>query len=226
MVVIWDILKKTALFGWEEIIHLVLANIITLAALLAGPTLVITGINRGSALLMLAGSVVMFAIPPALFGLFWLTYQISLGNAVKFSTFVDGVKQPLKPMFIWGGINLLVVVMLVSNVIFYQAMEAAWAAFVAQFFYGVLIVWLILQLLTLAMYPHLETPGFRLALKNTLRLFAINPFAVIGMAVIVIGEVALGGYAPVILGLLSVSLAALVASITVEELVKISRGEG
>ncbi len=225
MVVIWDILKKTILFGWEEIIYLALANIIALAALLAGPTLVVTGINRGSALLMLAGSVVMFAIPPALFGLFWLTYQISLENAVKFSTFVDGVKHPPKPMFIWGGINLLVVVMLVSNILFYQAMEAGWAVFVGQFFYGLLIVWVILQLLTLAMYPHLETPGFRLALKNALRLLALNPFAIIGMMVIVIGEMALGGYAPVVLGLISVSLAALIASVTVAELIAISREE-
>ncbi len=225
MVVIWDIIKKTALFGWEEIIYLVAYNIVTLVALLVGPTLLMTGINIGSALLMLAGSVAMFAIPPALFGLFWLTYQISLGNAVKFGTFWVGAKQHKKTAYFWGGINLLVIITLVSNILFYQAMTVTWAVFVGQFFYGLLVVWLILQLMVLALFPHMVEPNVRLALKNAMALIAVNPFAVIGMAAIVIGEIVLGGNFPVILGLFSVSLAALVASVTVAELIAISRGE-
>ena len=226
MVVIWDIIKKTALFGWEEIIYLVTYNIVTLATLLAGPTLVTYGVSGGSALLMLAGWALVFAIPPALFGLFWLTYQISLGNAVKFSTFWDGVKQHRKTAYVWGGINLVVIVTLLSNILFYQAMEADWAAFVGQFFVGVLVVWLILQLMVLAMFPHMVEPGVRLATRNALSLIAINPFAIIGMAAIVIGEFLLGTYFQVVWGLFSVSLAALVASVTVQELVQISRKDG
>ncbi len=225
MVVIWDIIKKTALFGWEEIIYLVAYNIVTLTALLAGPTLLMFGVNGGSALLMLAGSVLMFVIPPTLFGLFWLTYQISLGNAVKFGTFWDGAKQHKKTAYIWGGINLLVILTLVSNILFYQAMAATWAIFVGQFFVGLLVVWFILQLMVLALFPHMVTPNVRQATRNALALIAVNPFAVIGMAAIVIGEIVLGGNFPVILGLFSVSLAALVASVTVAELVAISRGE-
>lgn len=226
MVVIWDILKKTMVFGWEEIIYLVPANIVTLTALLAGPSLMLMGINRGAVWLMLAGSVAIFAIPPALFGLFWLTYQTSLGNAVKFSTFVDGAKQNPKPMYIWGGINFIVSVTLISNIVFYQGFTANWAVFVGQLFYGLLIFWIILQLLTLAMYPHLEVQSFRTAFTNSLKLMAINPFAVVGMAIITIGVMALGGYTPVVLGLLAVSFTALIASVTVEELTTIARKKG
>ncbi len=225
MILIWDILKKTVLFGWEEIIYLVVYNVLTLVALMAGPSLVVTGVNMSSAGLMLLGSALMFAIPPALFGLFWLTYQISLENAVKFSTYFDGAKQHPKPMVIWGGINLLVVVTLISNIIFYQSLETTWAGYAGIFFYALFIVWIILQLLMLAMYPHLEIPSFRLAMKNSLKLLAINPFAIIGMAVIIIAEIALGGYFTVVLGIISVSLAALVANVTVGELIAAMRKE-
>jgi len=45
MVVIWDIIKKTAMFGWEEIIYLVIYNIVVLTVLAGGPALVIMGIT-------------------------------------------------------------------------------------------------------------------------------------------------------------------------------------
>lgn len=222
MILIWEILKKTLQYGWEEIIYLVIYNIVTLAALLAGPTLLVTGVNSQSALLVVAGIVLLALIPPALFGLFWLTYQISLGNAVKFSTYFDGARQHPKPMAVWGGINLLVMVTLISNVIFYQAMTAAWAGFVGLFFYSLLVVWMVLQLLVLAIYPHLEQPGFRMAFRNAMLLVAVNPFAVLGMAAVAVGGVILGGTVPVLMGLASVSLAALVASVTVKELIAIA----
>ena len=79
MVVIWDIIKKTAMFGWEEIIYLVIYNIVALTVLAGGPALVIMGITI-SPLLMMLGSILLFLTPPVLFGLFWLTYQISLGK--------------------------------------------------------------------------------------------------------------------------------------------------
>jgi len=222
MTIIWDVLKKTMLFGWEEIIYLVIFNIVTLTALVLGPALVFIGVNKSVALMAL-GSMAMFAAPPALFGLFWLTYQISLGNAVKFSTYVDGARQYPKAAYIWGGVNMFIVVMLISNIIFYQSLAATWAGFAAVFFDGLLIVWVVLQLLTLALYPHLVEPSFRLAMKNALVLVAVNPFAVVGMAVIAVGGVLLGLYVPVLLGLISVSLAALVVSVTVDELIALTK---
>ena len=185
MVVIWDIIKKTAMFGWEEIIYLVIYNIVALTVLAGGPALVIMGITI-SPLLMMLGSILLFLTPPVLFGLFWLTYQISLGNAVKFSTFWDGAKQHRKTAYIWGGINLVIIVTLVANIIFYQQQKAVWAGYIVLLFIGLLLV---------------------------------------AMAVIGVGGIVLGTIFTVVLGLFSVSLAALVSSITVQELIKISRGE-
>lgn len=224
MVVIWDIIKKTAFYGWEEIIYLVIYNIVALIALAAGPSLVIMGLST-SPVLMLLGSVLMFAIPPVLFGLFWLTYQISLGNAVKFGTFWDGAKQHRKTAYIWGGINLLVIVTLIANIVFYQQQPAAWAGYVVMLFNGLLLVWIILQMMVLALFPHMVEPDVRLATRNALALIAINPFAVVAMGAIGVGMLIVGFSFPVILGLFSVSLAALVSSVTVQELIAISRGE-
>jgi len=174
---------------------------------------------------MMLGSILLFLTPPVLFGLFWLTYQISLGNAVKFSTFWDGTKQHRKTAYIWGGINLVIIVTLVMNIIFYQQQKAVWAGYIVLLFIGLLLVWVVLQMLTLALFPHMVEPNVRLAMKNALMLIAVNPFAVVAMAVIGVGGIVLGTIFTVVLGLFSVSLAALVSSITVQELIKISRGE-
>lgn len=215
------ILKKTVKFLWDESIYLVIYNVLTLIAVLGGPFLLLLGFPIS----MLAGAVLLFAAPPALFGMFWLTYQISLGNAVGFGTYFEGVKQHKKAAYIWGGINLVVLITLLLNIFFYQGIAAQWSFWVGTFFVGLLITWVVLQLLTLALYPHMTEPNFKLALRNALSLVAVNPFAVIGMAIVAIGILWVGAKVPLVLGFLSIAVAALIAAVTVRELVELTRGK-
>jgi len=213
------IFVKTVKFLWEESIYLVVYNVLTLIAVLGGPALLLSGIP----IVMLIGGIFLFAAPPALFGIFWLTYQISLENAVGFGTYFEGAKQHLKATYIWGGINLVVVITLASNVLFYQGIEAQWSFWVGTLFMGLLISWVVVQLLMLALYPHMVEPNFKLTIRNALSLIAVNPFAVVGMAIVAIGILWLGVKIPLVLAFLSIAVAALIAAVTVAALVAVTR---
>ncbi len=213
------IFVKTIKFLWEESIYLVIYNVLTLIAVLGGPMLLLSGVP----IMMGLGGIVLLAAPPALFGMFWLTYQISLDNAVGFGTYFEGAKQHKKAAYIWGAINLVVLITLMSNVLFYQGIEAQWSFWVGTLFMGLLISWVVVQLLTLALYPHMVEPSFKLAIRNALSLIAVNPFAVVGMAIVAIGIVWVGAKVPLVLGFLSIAVTALIAGVTVTELVAVTR---
>ena len=117
--------------------------------------------------------------PFVTFGLFYTARDIGLGKGIKFKTvFVYG-KDYWKPAYIWGGLNLLMLVVLWMNIRFYSGLEAQWAGFVQLIFVALIIFWLILQLISLAIYPRLVEPGFKLALRNAAVIMARYPLAVL-----------------------------------------------
>jgi hypothetical protein len=74
---------------------------------------------------------------------------------------------------------VIVIVLMVVNIYFYLNLEASWSRYVAIFFTGLFMTWLLVQLFALAMYPRLIEPGFKLATRNALALLAQNPIAII-----------------------------------------------
>jgi uncharacterized membrane protein YesL len=58
------------------------------------------------------------------------------------------------------------------NLRFYAQFDEAWAGIVQWVFLSISLVWAILQIIMLPMYPRLEEPSFKLALKNSTAIFA------------------------------------------------------
>lgn len=219
MPLFWKILKQTAVGLWEELLYIVLFNFIVYLPILVAPNLIFMGWS-GYPLLLPLGVLCLLALPPALFGLFHTTDQISKGNAIKFATFFDGARQSLKPAYIWGGINLVVIVLFVANIVFYFRVQASWGSMVSMFLFGVAVVWGVIQLLALSLYPRLITPGFKLAQKNALALAGMQPMLLLAIIVLTAVIIFLGIIVPLVMALLTISLVALLFSITTSELLK------
>ncbi len=219
MSLIWLVIKKTLLFLWDESFFLVIFNVLTVIVVAGGPILLLTGLT-GSIESLLLGVPLLLAMPLAIFGLFWLTYQISEGKAVKFATYFLGAKDLLKPAYVWGGINLVVGFLLATNIAFYRSQGTNWGIYAAAFFAGLTLLWFILQLLALSLYPRLVEPGFKLALRNAMVLLGMQPAAALSLLVLSLITIVLGMFVPLTAIIVSFSFVALLTNVTTAEILK------
>lgn len=222
MSLLWKIIKRTSMGIWEEIFYLVVFNLAVVAPALVGINLISYGWTSGIILFLPLGVLCLLAVPPALFGLFQATDQISRGNAVKMSTFTDAIKASLKPAYIWGGVNLVVGVILLANMAFYFQMTAAWAPTAGMFFVGLNIIWGVLQLLALSLYPRLVKPDFRLAQKNAMAIIGMKPALLLGVTAVTLILLVVSAFIQLqlLFLLFVVSIVALLFSITTDEILK------
>ena len=126
----------------------------------------------------------------------------------------------LKPAYWWGGINLAVGALLVINISFYRGQETTWGIYTAAFFSGLALFWLILQLLTLSLYPRLVEPGFKLALRNAMVLLSMHPLAALALLLISLAVIVLGMFVPLTAIIISFSFIALLSNMTTAEILK------
>src|SRR5688572_9022397 len=101
---IFSAIRKSAIDAWDELLLLMVFNII-----------------------WVVGTVLVLPWPFVTFALFFTARDIGEGKGVKFNTFVNYGRQTLKPAYIWGGINLVILVALIGNLSFYGRFEAQWA---------------------------------------------------------------------------------------------------
>ena len=161
--VIWTILKKALLDFWEDMLYLVIFNVA-----------------------WLVGAMLVIPYPFMTFGLFYTAYDIGQGKGIKLSTPFKYGKQTWKTAYIWGVINLVVLILFWMNFRFYGGFEAQWAVVLQLFFLALTIFWVILQLITLALYPRLVEPGFKLAIRNAAVIMARHPLVMLVLLMIII----------------------------------------
>jgi len=191
------VLKRAVVDIWDELFYLILFNVITLI-----------------------GTILIIPCPFVMFGLYEMAYDIGQGKGIKFTTFFTRAAQIWKPAYIWGGINFGVMIVLLINLNFYANLAVMWAGAAQIVMLGISILWGVLQLLMLPIYPRLEKPGFRLALRNATVLLARYPLPVFIMLVIVIVMVILTAIMPPF-GLIGVfSVIAVLSNRMVGEIVK------
>ncbi len=161
--IIWTILKKALLDFWEEMLHLIIFNV-----------------------LWLVGTLLIIPYPFVTFGLFYTAYDIGQGKGIKLSTPFKYGKKTWKPAYIWGVTNLVVLFLFWVNFRFYGGIATQWAVVLQLFFMAFTIFWLILQLITLAIYPRLVEPGFKLALRNAVIIMARHPLVMLTLLALII----------------------------------------
>jgi hypothetical protein len=191
---IWNIVKKSALDLWDEMLFMIVFNVI-----------------------WFIGTIFVITWPFVTFGLFYTVRDVGEGRGIHFSTFFSYAWQMLKPAYIWGGTNLALFVAIWFNLTFYAGIEASWAVTVRLFIISLTACWIVLQLIMLALYPRLVEPSFRLALRNAAIIVGRYPLQVVLMLAIILSLVVIS----VLLSALAVLITFSVVAILVNNLVDI-----
>jgi hypothetical protein len=159
----WQIIKNSAGDFWDELLYLVIFNI-----------------------LWMIGVFLIIPYPFVTFGLFFVAHEVSEGKGIKLGTFFSQAGRVWKQAYLWGIINLVVMVIIWSNINFYGQINAGWASIVQMFTIALFIAWLVLQLFTLAFYPRLTEPRFKPATRNAMVAIARYPGSAVLLVLVIV----------------------------------------
>jgi uncharacterized membrane protein YesL len=162
-IMIWHVLKKSVVDTWDELLYAIIYNFI-----------------------WVVGTLLFVTWPFVTFGLFYTAKDISDGKGIKFKKFFAYGRQYWKAAYIWGGINLGVLVLLGLNLNFYAGINTQWAGLMQLFFIAVTLLWSLTQIMALGVYPRLLEPSFKLALRNSAVIAARYPLMMVLLLAVII----------------------------------------
>jgi hypothetical protein len=170
--IIWFSLKDL----WEEFVLLVALNLLW-ALTVALPVTPFFLLQGGDPIWRLAASLLL-AIPlPIVSGaLCFVANQIARGKFVGWGTFWTGLRRYWAKSLIVALINLVVLILLATNLQFYGAvLEGMWTNFALSAWLVVGIYWLLVQIFWFPMLLELEDEQILVALRNALAMVIITP---------------------------------------------------
>ncbi|MFC1976408.1 hypothetical protein ACFLXQ_08410 [Chloroflexota bacterium] len=197
---IWHAIKQSAIDIWDEMLYLIVFNVI-----------------------WLVGTLLIIPWPFVTFALFAIAYDVGQSKGIGFGKFFSYGRQAWKQAYIWGGINLGILIVALVNVSFYSNIAASWAAFLQMLIIGVSIIWFVLQLIALPIYPRLEEPGFKQAVRNAAVLFGRYPLVIltiVGLAAILVAVPLFFGILQILFVLGTFSIIAILMNRMVEAMIK------
>jgi hypothetical protein len=193
----WAIIKNSASDIWDEMFYLIIFNLI-----------------------WVVGTLLILPWPFVTFGLFFTAYDIGEGKGIKLGTFFNHARYMWKQAYLWGGINLGLLILWWVNMDFYGRMGTQWAALAQMFTVALAIFWIILQLVALAFYPRLVDPSFKLAELNGLIAIGRYPHFVFVLLILIVLILAATFFMQVLLLLGAFAMIAVVANRVVDAVVK------
>lgn len=184
MHVILDGLEKTAMDSWGNLTSLIVFNLFCALSTLPGAA----GLNFLAAemsVLLLGITAVFFLLPGFfIFPLFFTAADLNQGRPAKLTRYFHYLRQTWRQALAWSVINLLVVVMFLWNMVFYSGIAAAWADVVQIVLLSLFVVWCVLQVIMLTLYPRLEKPGFKTVLRHSMAILGQHPLPIVVMVVL------------------------------------------
>lgn len=144
-------------------------------------------------ILWVIASLPVVTLIPATGAMFYATNRLARGKGADWRTFVEGFRFSLRHSWFWGLLNVVVVVLLVSNYLFYAEMQRGSSGLpwlpalvtVAGF------LWLMLQLYTFPLMLEQEQPSLRTALRNAAIAVLQRPLPTLALVLLVIVIVAI-----------------------------------
>lgn len=197
MITTLQILKKTVLDMWDEMLNMIFFNLI-----------------------WLFGTALIIFWPFVTFSLFYIVKDISDGRGIKFSKFFSYGRQTWKLAYTWGLINVVVYLVLLFNIRFYSGFGTQWALFLQIIFFSLIVFWTIIQLMTVTLYPRLEEPGFKIAIRNAAVIVGRNPIQSFVLIIEVALLLLLFRLVPAIMLIIGFSFIALLVNNTLDVILK------
>lgn len=182
--VTWQSMKDL----WDEFIILILLNILWCLAIVVtlAPLLLWGAVNPILALVL---SFLLFWLVPVVSGaLCFVTNQIAHGRAANWETFRRGLRGYWVKSLIVSLINLIVVILIATNILFYaNVLQGTWTNFAVSAWVVVALYWLITQIYWFPMILELENEKVLEALRNALLLVIASPaFSLIMAAILLV----------------------------------------
>lgn len=124
--------------------------------------------------------------PPATFGIYYVVYSMINGEALGARGMISGGRQYFWKAWIWGLLNIIAIVTLVVNYLFYGSIQANWGAIVQ----GVVLIagffWFCTQFYALPYFMEQEYKSIKVALRNGILTTLAAPFFTIVLIVPVV----------------------------------------
>lgn len=123
--------------------------------------------------------------PPATFALFYAAHDLVQGRGVSLGDFARGIRLYFVKSWLWGVLNIVAAVLFYANLRFYGSIEAQWSALVLMLSLALLVLWIMVQIYTVAYIMFQEQPSLRTALRNGLFTLLASPIYSLIMALFV-----------------------------------------
>ena len=130
-------------------------------------------------------SIPIITIIPATAGLFYATNRLAHGKSAGWRTVVEGFRLYFWRSWLWGLLNVAVIVILASNLIFYSMSSSEWSLAARIMVGAVILIWLALQMHTFPLMLEQEQPKLLQALRNSFVILMKRPVHSMGTALVV-----------------------------------------
>ena len=163
--VFWEAIKD----WWDELFLLLLMNIVTTLLLIP-----------------------IVTFPPALAGLWNAGNRVAQGKVASWADYFEGFRRYFFKAWGLALLNILVMVIVVTNVRFYAPdvapfeINSTLSAWIGGFFIAAGFLWLVLQLYPMAALLEQEDQRLRVALRNSVVFFITNPGFTIVLALLLL----------------------------------------
>lgn len=148
----------------------------------------------GANLLWVVLAIPVLTIPPATAGMLYLTNQIAHRRRIEFRMFFEGFKKYFWQSYLLALLNLLVAVLVYTNLAFYAQMEGQWTVIVRGIFVGLAVMWVLIQMYVFPMLLEQEEPRLLLALRNAAFLAFASPITslILGVLMVLVAVLSIG----------------------------------
>ncbi|MBM2842451.1 MAG: hypothetical protein HW404_288 [Anaerolineales bacterium] len=179
------ILLRAARDLWNESFFLMAFNFLFAVSALPGFLVLSYAVTSRQIVLAGIGLMTLLAWPFTTFGLFHAAARAVARDPLHLRTFVEGGRRRLGLAYRWGGLNVVVLGVLVVNAFFYLDPQAplfgTWlGSFLAAFFLMACVVWVIGQAGLLAVLATLEVDSLRSGWKELRLVLLRRPWIVFG----------------------------------------------
>jgi hypothetical protein len=172
---------------WDEFVLLIMLNLFwTFAVILPlAPLFFLPNVS----LILILGLVLLLLLPLPIVsaGICLVANQITHGRSVDLGTFAQGMRRYWLKALAVAAINLVVLVLIASNLQFYAViLEGGWTNIALAIWLVVGLYWLVAQIYWFPMLLELEDEKVLIALRNALSLIIISPGFSLVLAFIVL----------------------------------------
>ncbi len=120
---------------------------------------------------------------PGTAGLYYATNRLAHGRTATWRDFVAGMRQYFWQSLLWGALNLLAAVVLISNILYYLPGSSAFQI-IARVIVGVLaFLWLNINVYLFPLLFEHERPSLRPAFRNSLVIVLKRPICSAGVTI-------------------------------------------